>query len=176
MTKKTLLNAACAALLATTLPETSTISAQGTNGDAALVFVPHLASAAPPENSSGAAEANPDRALSMAIKYGKGFEKRRRSHHGVMEPVGVPLGNVVEISLEFPKTMVGVPVVITPLDGGQITASQQPLVVGANGTADFSFAAGATAGLYRLRVRGAQECELHLYAFDPNKIPSRRNP
>ena len=136
----------------------------------------HPASAAPeppPANSSGAAEVNPDGALSMTIKYGQGFEKRRRSHHGVMEPVGMPVGSAVEISLEFPKTMVGYPVVIVPLDGGQISASMQPLVVAANGTVDFSFEAGSTAGLYRLQVRGAQPCELQLYAFDPNRARTR---
>lgn len=145
----------------------------------ASFLLAHLASSEPqppPENSSGAAEVNADGALSMAIKYGQGFEKRRRSHHGVMEPVGMPVGSVVEISLEFPKTMVGAPVVITPLDGGQVSAPQQPLVVATNGRVEFRFAAGATPGLYRLLVRGVQECELQFYAFDPNRTPSRRNP
>lgn len=141
----------------------------------ASFFLAHLVPAEPPPPpaSSAGTEVNPDGALSMAIKYARGFEKRRRSHHGVMEPVGVPLGQAVEITLEFPKTMVGHPVVIALLDGGQISTSQQPLVVAPNGTVNFSFQPGATAGIYRLMVRGAQPCELQLYAFDPNKTRTR---
>lgn len=129
-----------------------------------------LAQSAHAENNGGD---DKHESLRMLVVYGQGKEKRRQSHRGIMEPVGVPLGNVVEISLEFPKTMVGYPVVIVPLDGGQISASMQPLVVAANGTVDFRFEAGSTAGLYRLRVRGAQPCELQLYAFDPNRARTR---
>lgn len=138
---------------------------------ACLVFgliyspAPKLSAQAPVENA--------DDSVQMVINYGLGREKRRRSHQGVMEPVGVPLGQAVEITLEFPKTMVGHPVVVASLDGGQISTSQQPLVVAADGTVDFSFAAGATAGLYRLQVRGAQQWELQLYAFDPNRARTR---
>jgi hypothetical protein len=105
--------------------------------------------------------------LRMLVDYGQGKEKRRQSHRGIMEPVGLPMGQVVLITLEFPKKHAGLPVMIRPMDGGEISA-HEPMVLSAEGTIAFNFRTGSATGLYRLMVRAAEQYEIHLYAFDPN--------
>ena len=147
MTTKKLLSVACAALFAALCLDTAKVSAQS----------PPLAAD------------NEKDSLQMVVNYGQGKEKRRRSHHGEMEPVGLPLGQVIEITLEFPKKRAGQLVIVSALDGGRITAPGGPLSVSANGTVSFSFQSGQVPGLYRLLVQGAEQYELHLHAVDPNR-------
>ena len=116
--------------------------------------------------------ANPD-SLRMLVDYGHGKEKRRQSHRGMMEPVGLPVGQLVLITLEFPRKQAGQVVMIRAMDGGEITPPE-PMVVSADGTVAFNFRAPGGVGRYRLIVRAAQEHEISLYAFDPNAPPKPR--
>lgn len=105
--------------------------------------------------------------LKMIVNYGQGKEKWRHSHRGVMEPVGLPIGQVVLITLEFSKKHAGQAVMIRPMDGGELSP-QEPMVISADGTCAFNFRTGSATGLYRLMVRAADQYEIPLYAFDPN--------
>jgi hypothetical protein len=105
--------------------------------------------------------------LRMLVDYGQGKEKRRQTHRGIMEPVGLPVGQSVLITLDFSKKQAGQVVMIRPMDGGEIS-SQEPMVLSADGTIAFNFRTGSATGLYRLMVRAAEQYEIPLYAFDPN--------
>ena len=122
------------------------------------------------------AQANPPNAnnddkgdsLQMVIDYGQGQQKRRPSHHGVMEPVGLAIGQPVTITLEFSPHRAGDSVRVSALDGGQVDP-QGPIIIPANGKVGFTFQPGRTPGLYRLLVQGADQYQLQLFAFDPSR-------
>ena len=155
MTKKNLLSVAGVALFA------------------ALCLNPTKGSAQSP--SPGANNDDKGDSLQMVISYGPGNEKRRHSHQGVMEPIGVAIGQPVTITLEFSPKRAGDSALVSPLDGGRIDP-QGPVVIPANGKIAFTFQAGRTAGRYRLLVQGAEQYELHLYAFDPARpVKPHRN-
>lgn len=112
--------------------------------------------------------------LRMLVDYGQGKQKQRQSRRGIMEPVGLPVGQVVLITLDFSKKHAGQPVMIRPMDGGEISP-QEPMVISVEGTIAFNFRTGSTTGLYRLMVRAAEQYEIPLYAFDPN-APAKPRP
>ncbi|MEY2497474.1 MAG: hypothetical protein QOD12_1030 [Verrucomicrobiota bacterium] len=133
---------------------------------AALFFsVAKAPAQSPPPNANNDKKGD---SLQMVIDYGKGQQNRRQSHHWVMEPVGLATGQPVTITLEFSPQRAGDSVVIGALDGGRIDP-QGPVVIPANGKLGFTFQPGRTPGLYRLLVQGAEQYELSLYAFDPNR-------
>jgi hypothetical protein len=131
----------------------------------ALGGVRHVQGQAP---VAAAANAQNEEPLQMVIDYGQGNQKRRQTHHGVMEPVGLAIGQPVTITLEFSPHRAGESVLVSALDGGQVDPSGS-VVIPANGKVGFNFQPGRTPGLYRLLVQGAEQYELHLYAFDPNR-------
>jgi hypothetical protein len=129
---------------------------------------------------SAAANADQNDQVQMVVKYGQGIgDKRRKSHRGEMEPVGLPVNQAVAITLEFPAKRVGEFVIVAPVDGGQI-APAGPLTISRDGKVDFTFQAGPTAGVYHLLVSGADQHLLSLYAVDPerpgNRFRPHRNP
>lgn len=99
MTTRNLLSAACLAVLAAVFLHVPEVSAQSISG-------------APP-------------AIQMVSEDGKGAEKKR-SHSrpdGVMDAVGLPVGEGLAITLEVAIEKEGQPVIVTPLDGGKILAT-----------------------------------------------------
>ncbi|MEN3370481.1 MAG: hypothetical protein V7609_2624 [Verrucomicrobiota bacterium] len=106
--------------------------------------------------------------LQMVIDYGAGKQNQRESHHGVVEPVGLPVGQQVAITLRFLRKRAGDQVMIGLLDGGQINVAG-PVTIAPDGTVAFSFQTDGAPGLYRLMISGAQSYQLMLYAFDPNR-------
>jgi len=118
--------------------------------------------------SPGPGNAQNEEPLQMDIDYGGGKQSHRESHHGVVEPVGVPLGQQVAITLRFLRKRAGDHVMIGLLDGGQINV-QGPVAISPDGTVAFSFQPSGTRGLHRLVINGAQSYQLMLYAFDPNR-------
>jgi hypothetical protein len=110
--------------------------------------------------------------LQMVIDYGVGQPKHRESHHGVMEPVRLAIGQSVGITLHFLRKRAGDVVTIIPLDGGQIDL-RAPATIATNGTVTFHFQADSTPGLYRLMIGRTEQYQLSLYAVDPNRAPSR---
>jgi hypothetical protein len=121
--------------------------------------------------AQASANAQNEEPLQMVIDYGGGKQTHRESHHGVVEPVGVPIGQQVAITLRFLRKRAGDQVMIGLLDGGQINV-QGPVTISSDGTVAFSFQPGGSSGLHRLVINGAQSYQLMLYAFDPNRRSS----
>ena len=133
---------------------------------ASLCFsAPKVSAQSPPPNANNNDKGD---SLQMVIDYGQGNQKHRQSHHGVMEPVGLAIGQPVTITLEFIPQRAGDSVLVSALDGGQLDPSG-PVVIPANGKVSFTFQPGRTPGLYRLVVQGAEQYQLQLFAFDPNR-------
>lgn len=89
-----------------------------------------------------------------------------------MEPAGLPLGQTVQITLEFSKKQAGEPVGVSPLDGGEVLFPGGALAVSAEGTVTFGFRVFGTTGVYRLMVIGTDTYELRFYAFNAGQQPS----
>jgi hypothetical protein len=106
--------------------------------------------------------------LQMIIDYGQGVQKRRECVHGVMEPVGVPTGQEVGITLRFLRPRAGTLVTVSTMDGGQIDLDG-PVAIADDGSVFFHFSAGLTTGLYRLTVDGTWHYEIPLYAVNPSR-------
>lgn len=111
--------------------------------------------------------------LQMIVDYGVGQPKRATSHHGAMEPIGFPVGQPLNITLQFLRKRAGDTVIITPVDGGQ-TNLEGPVQISAEGEIQFTFQPGSSPGLYRLTVQGPQQYDLSLYAVNPSAATSRR--
>jgi hypothetical protein len=131
----------------------------------ALAGAQQLSAQAP---AAAAANAQNEEPLQMIIDYGAGKQNHRESHHGVVEPVGLPVGQQVAITLRFLRKRAGDQVMIGLLDGGQINVAE-PVTIAPDGTVSFTFQPGGSPGLYRLMINGSQPYQLMLYAFDPNR-------
>lgn len=101
----------------------------------------------------------------MIVDYGPGRPpKHRVSHQGVVEPIGIPIGQEVSITLKFQRRRAGEALAVSALDQGFIDV-QQPVTTPEDGAVTFQFIAAITPGLCRVHVYGAQTYELRLYAF-----------
>jgi hypothetical protein len=115
--------------------------------------------------SPGASE---DDSLEMVTNDGQGKEKRLRSSRGVIEQVGLNSSQSVAITLHFPASRSGTPVILGALDGGQIILPPGSDSIRGDGTVRFRFQAGTTPGLYRLLVQlPGQQHRLQFYVIDP---------
>jgi hypothetical protein len=135
-----------------------------------LPLAPKLLAITPTPSPAPPAAQN-DEPLQMVVDYGQGLQKHRESRHGVVESVGVPIGQQVAITLRFLRKRAGERIAVTPLDGAAMDL-QQPATISPDGSVTFAFNAGSTPGLHRLMVYGGQPYEIRLYAFDPNRGPS----
>jgi hypothetical protein len=144
-----------------------------------LALLPVFFGAAAPVNAQAlppAADAHAEEPLQMIVVYGLGQPKHRESHHGVMEPVGLPANQPVAITLQFLRTRAGSAVTIGRLDGGEIDLAG-PVTISSDGRILFHFQAGGVPGLYRLLVQGSQQYQISLYAVDLNRpAPTSNNP
>ena len=122
-----------------------------------------------------AADTHAEEPLQMIVDYGQGNLKRRVTHGGVMEPIGVPANQQVAITLQFLRKRAGRAVTIGRLDGGEIDL-QGPATISADGSVLFHFQAGAAPGVYRLLVQGPEQYQISLYAVDPNRPTRAPNP
>lgn len=105
--------------------------------------------------------------IEMVVVDANGREKQLSSFEGVMESAGLPAGGQIEITLVASENKAGMPVLLAPLDGGEILAPST-LSVANDGTVGFTFKAGQTRGLYRVLVTvGPYQYELQLYAVTP---------
>jgi hypothetical protein len=105
--------------------------------------------------------------IEMVTVVGNDAENRLRSLDGVLEPVGLPAGGEIAITLEAPNTKAGQRVSVRVLDGGEIVAPAAHSVA-TNGKVSFTFKAGDTRGLYRVEVNlGVEQYELQFYAVKP---------
>jgi hypothetical protein len=120
------------------------------------------------------ATARVEEPLQIIVDLGPGQRKVRESHHGVVDPVAIPVGQQVIITLRFLPTFAGTPALVSPLDGGELTPPQDPTIA-RDGTFAFQFRPGKLPGSYRLLVNGVRQYEVSIYTYDPNN-PSRRGP
>jgi hypothetical protein len=121
---------------------------------------------------------NPEESSPVLISYGQDLETRVQVHHGLMEPVGVPIEQSVTVTLFLPSAYAGQIVKLGLYDGGKVgpptLPGQQtitftaPLPVSADGMVQFNFQAGRTFGLYRVLVTaGPAQFLLQFYAVRP---------
>jgi hypothetical protein len=61
--------------------------------------------------------------IEMVTTDGQDSKVRRRSYDGIMEPVGLAIGQGIAITLEVSTERNGQPVHVSPLDGGRINAT-----------------------------------------------------
>jgi len=109
----------------------------------------------------------------MTVDYGGGKNQIRESHHGVIDPVAVPVGQQVTLTLRFERKFAGSPAWLSPLDGGEVALQQK--VVADDGTFVFQFRAGNLPGSYRFLISSLSQYELRIYGYDPNHPPGRRS-
>jgi hypothetical protein len=117
--------------------------------------------------------ARPEEPLQIVVDLGPGQRKVRESHHGVVDPVAIPAGQQVSITLRFLPTFAGTAALVSALDGGELTLPAAPIA--RDGTFAFQFRPGNLPGSYRLLINGVRQYELSIYSYDPNN-PSRRGP
>jgi hypothetical protein len=125
--------------------------------------------------------ANPDESIPVVINHGQGQETRVNVYRGVMQPVGLLPNQSVTVTLLFPASRAGTPVVAGLYDGGQVGAVAPPgtpispvnaVVVAADGTLQFNFQPDQTSGLYRVLVTaGSSQYLLQFYAVKPGTAP-----
>jgi hypothetical protein len=119
------------------------------------------------------AAARVEEPLQVIVDLGPGKRKVRESHHGVVDPVAIPAGQQVSITLRFLPTFAGTAALVSALDGGELTLPAAPIA--RDGTFTFQFRPGNLPGSYRLLVNGVHQYEVSIYTYDPNN-PSRRGP
>src|ERR1051326_6871666 len=83
----------------------------------------------------------PEEPLQMIVELGPGQRKVRESHHGVIDPVAIPAGQQVTVTLRFLPTLAGSAALVTSLDGGELTPPQNPIIA-SDGTIVFQFKPG----------------------------------
>jgi hypothetical protein len=115
------------------------------------------------------AAARVEEPLQIIVDLGPGKRKVRESHHGVVDPVAIPIGQQVGITLRFLPTFAGTAALVSSLDGGELTLPAAPIAL--DGTFAFQFRPGNLPGSYRLLVNGVRQYEMSIYTFDPNNPP-----
>lgn len=123
-----------------------------------------------PPSRAGDAATEP---LQMIVDYGQAHLNPRETHHGVMEPIGLPANQKVAITLRFLKKRAGSAVTIGRLDGGEIDL-QGPVTISSDGSVLFILCRRNARPLSApgRRTRGY---EISLYAIDPNRAPRPPN-
>jgi hypothetical protein len=115
------------------------------------------------------ATAQVEEPLQIIVDLGPGKRKVRESHHGVVDPVAIPVGQQVSITLRFLPSFAGTAALVSALDGGELTLPAAPIAQ--DGTFAFQFRPGNLPGSYRLLVNGVRQYEVSIYTYDPNNPP-----
>ena len=83
---------------------------------------------------------------------------------------------VVPVTLQFPSARAGIPVAVTPLDGGRISGGGNGVIL-PTGRMLFTFSPGAMPGRYRVMVYlPGQQNLLEFYVVDPAHPPQQHRP
>jgi len=110
--------------------------------------------------------------VQMIVDFGQAKRKVRVSREGAFDPVAIPAGQQVTITLRFLPMFAGTAARLTILDGGEVTLPSTPLI-GVDGTYAFQFRAGNLPGSYRFVVDAVHQYQFTLYGFNPNNPPGR---
>jgi len=105
-------------------------------------------------------------AIEMIATNGGGEEKHFVSQNGFLGQLVVNQNQVVPVTLKFPSDKARMPVVLTSMDGGEITGNE--FSVPPSGALHFTFHASASPGLYRVILQLPTETQrLEFYVIDP---------
>lgn len=110
---------------------------------------------------------NADAPKTATVRFDVGKFVTPHRQKAVFELVGVQPSQVVAVALAYPITLAGQRVTAEPLDGGRAIVAEGGLAVAADGMLSLQFQAGATPGLYQVRLhRGASAIALQFWVFD----------
>jgi hypothetical protein len=135
----------------------------------AIGFSVPVLSAPTPTPSPSAAPSRPGAgSLEVIATDGGGTERHLVSQNGRVGQLVINQNQAVSVTLQFPSDKAGMPVVVSSLDGGEITGDDHPTVL-PNGKVHLVFHSGAAPGLYRVVVRlPAESHRLEFYVIDPS--------
>jgi hypothetical protein len=161
MTKKRPIPA-CAALLATIILGTTTVSAQGTTGPPALPPTSPLL----PQIEEG-----PE----ITVTSDGGGSIKATTLNRSSEQIGLRPNQQVDVSVQYGVTKAGHLIAVIPLDGGLVPGSDKKFTVGLDGALRFKFKAGGQPGVYQVSLHeGAKEIGIRFWVLeeqDPRKNP-----
>jgi hypothetical protein len=86
---------------------------------------------------------------------------------GLAAGVTLQPAQAVSVALQFPTSYAGQPVLVGPLDGGEVTAEEN-LSVSSEGKVEWNFQAGSARGLYRVSLQvGLEQHLLQFHVISP---------
>lgn len=91
-------------------------------------------------------------ASAATIDFGSETTAHPRKHDSTFAQLALNPGQAVTIILQFDPSLSGQSVNVDVLDGGEITAPEQGLVIAQDGALQFQFQAGTNPGLVRIVV------------------------
>jgi len=107
----------------------------------------------------------------MVVDFGQGKKKLRVSHDGTFDPVTIPVGQQVTVTLRFLPRFAGSEARLMILDGGDVVLPLSPLIA-ADGSYVFQFRPGIVPGSYRFKVEALRPYEFTLYGVTPKNSPA----
>ena len=109
--------------------------------------------------------------VQMVVDFGQGKKKLRVSHDGTFDPVTIPVGQQVTVTLRFLPRFAGSEARLMILDGGDVVLPLSPLIA-ADGSYVFQFRPGIVPGSYRFKVEALRPYEFTLYGVTPKNSPA----
>jgi hypothetical protein len=114
--------------------------------------------------------------VQLTVKDEHGNEKQRASHGNRVDSSFLAPGQVVEFTLKFANGKKGEPVILSSLDGGEVTLVDAAPTLSGDGTVRFNYQSGNAFGAYRLQILyGPDKYDMTLYVVDADHPPFRRH-
>ena len=106
--------------------------------------------------------------LTATIQFSKG---QTLTTTDFSQPIGVQVGELVNITLQFPPGRAGEPVTIEALNGGSTSAGSGILAVNPDGSVNFAFVAPAAVGSKSVNIHKGSENFLLRFSVDDATRP-----
>lgn len=120
--------------------------------------------------AQSAPEAQPitTHALSATVDYGNNYSVQPGKAGTDFERVGVLAQQTVTITMQFPRSLVGRPIIVEPLDGGTVSVPQNGLFVSSDSNVTFQFQTPNMFGACRVAVHRPDDNNfLRFWVVDP---------